>query len=128
MANSNFQKSIERLKEAIGDLSSLEVQTISGTLDGILTEDAADGANKPSSGGSVIDWEKAIAAAKTSGNVQLVLATKINFDGDATQFIRQGEIPDYMLDAHAEALAAGKATRQELLNLAVNTVKGLFPG
>lgn len=126
MSDSNFKKSIESLKNAIGDLSSLEVQTISGTLEGIMT--ANNTAGKPASGGSVIDWEKAIKAAKGSGNVQLVLATKINFDGDATQFIRQGEIPQYMLDAHAEALIAGKATRQELLNLAVNTVKGLFPG
>ncbi|MCB1120830.1 MAG: hypothetical protein KJT03_04735, partial [Verrucomicrobiae bacterium] len=102
MAESNFQKAIESLKNAIGDLSSLEVQTISGNLDGILTEDSTGDSEKPNSGGSVIDWEKAIKAAKTSGNIQLVLATKINFDGDATQFIRQGEIPQYMLDAHAE--------------------------
>lgn len=123
---SKFQDAINSLKDAIGDLSSLEVQTISGKIEGILTEDAAG--DKPSSGGSVIEWKKAIEAAKTSADVQLVLATKINFDGDATQFIRQGEIPQYMLDAHAEALIAGKATRQELLNLAMNTVKELLPG
>ena len=128
MAESNFQKAINNLKEAIGDLSSLEVQTISGSLDGILTEEDAEGDKKPSSGGSIINWQKAIESAKTSGDIQLVLATKINFDGDATQFIRQGEIPEYMLNAHVEALAAGKATRQELFNLTVNTVKGLLPG
>ena len=108
---------IERFKEGIGDLSSLEVQTISGTLEGLVHD---------TDSGSIIDWTKAVKSAKESGTVKLVLATKINFDGDATQFVREGEISQYMLDAHAEALAAGKATREELMALVVSTTKSIF--
>lgn len=127
---SKFQDAINSLKEAVGDLSSLEVQTISGSLTGIVTANPTGNAanNSPSSGGSIIDWKKAIKSAKASGKVELVLATKINFDGDATQFVKEGEISEHMLNAHKAALDAGKTIREELLKLAVNTVKDLLPG
>lgn len=119
MAN-GFKNAINTLKTAIGDLSSLEVQTISGTLNTTVTPD--DG-TAPASGGSVINWTEAIKdAKKTDGEVKLMLATKINFDGDATLFLREGEIPQHILDAHNKAVTAGIETRHAIMSLVKSTI------
>jgi len=121
-----LKEAIEKLKDAVGDLTSLEVQTITGNISAVTAKDT-DAASRPRSGGSIIDWTKAVKNARTSADVQLVLATKINFDGDATLFIRNGEIPDYMRNAHEQAVSAGLRVRSDLMNLAKDTIQGLLP-
>lgn len=121
-----LKEAIEKLKEAVGDLTSLEVQTITGIIAAVTAKDTGS-TPKPTSGGSIIDWTKAVTKARTSTDVQLVLATKINFDGDTTLFVRSGEIPDYMRNAHEQAVSAGLRVRSDLLNLAKDTIQGLLP-
>jgi len=115
-----LKKAIENLKEAVNDLSSLEVITITGTL---MTKKAGSGANQS----SVIDWKSAITEAKkTTGTVELVMATEIRADGDATLYIREKEIPQHMLEAHQQAVDAGLQVRSDIIDFAASTVKGLL--
>lgn len=162
---SGIKEAIKKLGAAIGDFSSLEVQTITGEISAVTGEseieklenivrekkDAADAAttqpkknstakelkaakenletanaNIPSSGGSIIDWKTAIASARTGVEVNLVMATKINFDGDATLFISSTEIPSYVMEAHSKAVEAGLKVRSDIASFAADSIKGLI--
>ncbi len=116
---SGIQNAFNRLSEAIGDLSSLEVQTLTGDISATLGTAAGD---QPDTGGSIIDWKKAIAAARAEGKVKLVAATLINFDGDVTQYIASGEQPAHLLTAHKDAIAAGLETRAHIVDFAARTL------
>lgn len=123
-----LKQAVEKLKNAVGDLTSLEVQTISGSMSADLaTQKPGQTAEVPQSGGSIIDWKKAVAdAKKVNGTVELVLATKINFDGDATQFVRKDEIPPHMLDAHKKAVEAGLQVRRDIVEFVSETIRGFL--
>ncbi len=115
-----LKNAIEKLKNAVDDLSSLEVITITGSL---MTKKVGTGANQS----TVIDWKSAITESKkTSGTVELVLATEIRADGDATMFIREKEIPQHMLDAHQKAVDSGLQVRSDIIDFATSSVKGLL--
>lgn len=115
---------INALKNAVGDLASLEVQTITGSIKAVTAKES-DAASKPKSGGSIIDWTKAVKNARASANVELVMATKINFDGDATLFIREEEIPGFIREAHDQAVLAGLEVRSDLMNLVKDTISNV---
>ncbi|MEM7624918.1 MAG: hypothetical protein AAF333_04755 [Planctomycetota bacterium] len=70
------------IKNAVGDLSSLEVITVTGNLNAKIQPDAT-GSNKDK--GSLIDWKKLIKGAKAQNStVNLKLASRYEFNGDAT--------------------------------------------
>ncbi len=95
----------KELSSGIADLSELNVQTFTGSLESVVNESA---------GGSVIDWPKLMAQAKTTGKVRLVASTRLKFDGDSDVFFEQ-DIEQHLADAHLTAVEAGQQVRQGLL-------------
>ena len=64
----------KELAAGIADLSQLQVQTYTGNI----TAHIADG----DGGGSIINWQERLTTSATeNGDVSLVAATKVNFDG-----------------------------------------------
>ena len=113
-----FKDVVNNLENAIGDLSSLSVETYTGTIDADIRGADNQGA---------IDWDKLINKAKegAGGAVHLRLASKFNFDGDATQFIAEGEIPVDVREAHDSAVRAGQQVRADLMELLGDSIKKL---
>ena len=113
---------VKSLKGAIGDLTSLEVQTFTGTLESLVDNVTGD---KPATGGSVIDWKKVVASArtKTKGKVRLAMATKVNFDGDTSLYIGEEEIPSYILQAHEKAVENGRQVRKDIIEFMGDTLR-----
>ncbi|MAZ89704.1 MAG: hypothetical protein CL693_18880 [Cellvibrionaceae bacterium] len=114
----SFKDVVNSLSNAVGDLSSLSVETYTGKI----TADI-----KGSDGQGVIDWEKLVNEAKkdAGGVVNLKLASKFNVDGDATLFIAEGEIPNDVRVAHDSAVHAGQAVRADLMELVSDSIKKL---
>jgi hypothetical protein len=97
----------KEIGQGIIDLSELNVQTFSGNLQSVV----ADGTSA-----SVINWEKLISEAKSSGTVNLVASTKIELDGDSNTFYESGITQD-MTTAHNAAVKAAHDYRLGLINL-----------
>lgn len=114
-----FKDVVSNLKDAVGDLSSLSVETYTGTIDADIV--AGDGEG-------IIDWTKLVTKAKAGagGNVHLKLASKFNFDGDATLFIAEGEMPADVREAHDSAVLAGQNVRADLMELLSDSIKKLI--
>jgi len=103
----------EKLKRGAGDLSELEVQTITGVIETTIQTDPNDESKK----GSVLDWEKLIEQTKSSDNakISLAAATSVKFDGDTNLFISDQARPE-ALKAHAAAVEAAQQVRQGLVD------------
>jgi hypothetical protein len=115
----SLKDAMNKLGKAVGDLSSLTVESYVGDLMAIVQGSAADG--------TLLDWQKLVSeAGKTEGKVRLKLASRFNFDGDATLFVAEGEIPQDVRVAHDAAVMAGRQIRKDLLDLAGDTVRKLF--
>ena len=112
-------KVLSSLKTAVGDLTSLSVETYTGEVVAEI-KGAKDSAG-------VIDWTKLITEAKkdAGGKVALKLASHFNIDGDATLFVAQGEIPADLRLAHESAVAAGQKVRADLMELMSDAINKL---
>ncbi|WP_046757150.1 hypothetical protein [Kordia jejudonensis] len=110
-----LKNALEKLNNAIEDLTSLHVQTYTGTLD--ITIDDTKGFS------SIKDEIKA-AANKKDGQLILVAETLAKFDGDSYNFVKKDldEVPAVTLEVHKNAVKAGIETRIGLLEL----FKGVF--
>ena len=97
----------KKLAEGVADLSELNVNTFTGDISGVVDQDTE---------GSVLDWGKLLAAAKASGNVKLVAAIKVKFDGDSDSYYAN-DISKDMLDAHIAAVEAGQKIREGLVEM-----------
>jgi hypothetical protein len=102
----SLEKALVDLKNAVGDLTSLEVRTYVGEIDVVMS--GITGAT---------DFEKSLQKAKTSGKIQLQLVTKLNFDGDGVVLVPSSAPADYVQEAHDAALQAGNDVRQGLIAL-----------
>jgi len=109
---------IQGVKDAVGDLTSLSVETYTGKVTAEI---------KGAEESSTIDFTKLISEAKkdAGGSVHLRLASKYEFDGDATLFIADEGVTDSMKVAHAAAVAAGQTVRKDLLDLLSDSIKNL---
>ncbi len=103
-----IKEAIEKLKAGIKDLSELEVQTYSGTVEATIDQDSKE---------NIIDWEKLFASAKPGGSVVLAAATKIQADGDTYNFISSQNLPPAVMEAHQAALEAGNQVRENIIDL-----------
>lgn len=114
----SFKDVVNSLSSAVGDLSSLSVETYTGKI----TADI-----KGAEGKGMIDWDKLVHEAKkdAGGVVNLQLASKFNIDGDATLFIAEGEIANDVRIAHDSAVQAGQAVRADLMDLVSDSIKKL---
>lgn len=103
-----LKDALQKLNEAVSDLTSLHVQTYTGELN---TE--INGSEK------FEDIRKLIKAAKTKGEIKLVAETLAQFDGDSYNFVKQNldEVPQIALEVHRNAVQSGIDTRLGLLEL-----------
>ena len=110
---SGLREISETLKNAVGDLTSLEVTTYTGDV-------------KLVSQGGKIQWDKILTQADAEVEVNLTLATKIEIDGDAIHFVSSTEIPKYVMDTHSEAVRNGSEFRTQIINFLAGKVAGLL--
>jgi hypothetical protein len=99
------------LKNAAGDLSSIEVQTYVGKIDVVI-----DGV------GDSTSFEDSLKEAKKKGKITLNLVTKVNFDGDGIVLVPSSAPADYIQQAHDAALKAGNDIRQGLIALFADVI------
>jgi len=100
-----------KIGEVLEDLSSLEVQTYSGSID--VAIDTALGDN-----GKLKSISDLLASAKATDNdLQLRVVTKMMCDGDAINLVPENDFPEHIQNVHAAAVKAGIDTRHGLLSL-----------
>jgi len=107
MANieSKVTDALSKIGDVLEDLSSLEVQTLTGSLDVKVTD------------GKLDDFETLLNNAKVAGNLKLRAVTKMMCDGDAINLVPDEEFPEHIQKVHAAAVKAGIDTRHGLLSL-----------
>ena len=99
-----IEGAVASIKNAIVDLSSLEVITFRGNITGIVKDD--------------LEWDKLMTKATTgSGQLKVALATVIDFDSDVRTFIADEAPPQWILDAHNAAVKSGIDSRRAVLDL-----------
>lgn len=116
----SLKDALEQLKNAVGDLTSLEVQTYVGELD-VIVKDQQGSTN----------FEEMLKKARASNQLSLQLVTKVNFDGDAIALVPSSAPADYVQEAHEAALELGNDVRQGLLMMfadVIGDVSGLKLG
>lgn len=112
---SKLKAALQKVDDAVKDLTSLHVQTYTGHLDVTL-----DGSQ------SFEDIRKLVKdASKKTGNVEakisLVAESLYRFDGDSYNFIgNSNTIPDSALELHKAAVEGGIKTRQGLMEMVKN--------
>lgn len=102
-----LKSALQALNNAVTDLTSLHVQTFTGTV-------TADVENK-----SFADIRQLVKDAKTNGEVKLVAETLAQFDGDSYNFVKEdlASVPPIALEVHQNAVKSGVETRMGLLTL-----------
>lgn len=104
-----LKKVAEQLKKALVDMSSLHVQTYTGTLD--FETDTKTG-EKP----AFDTVREAVAKGKTESRITLVAESYYQFDGDSYNFISSAVVSEKALAMHTAAVQAGLATRQGIVD------------
>lgn len=111
----------KQLKEVAGDLQSLEVLTFSGNVKLVYkTEGQGEDAK------TIFDWSEMQKIAATEANMHLMLATKVEIDGDSSHFVTSGEIPEFILKTHVDAVKAGSEYRSQVINFLAGKVAGIL--
>lgn len=107
-----LKDALESLNDAFDDLTSLHVQTFTGSVD------------FAAAGNDIGSIEAAIAQAQTNANIKLVAESMYKFDGDSYNFVTSdtGGIPSSALELHKASVEGGVATRHGLMQL----IKGIF--
>ncbi|MCP5046381.1 MAG: hypothetical protein GY940_04360 [bacterium] len=111
-----LKDALKKLNDAVNDLTSLHVQTFTGTLD----------LEVPAGGSGDFDTlRKTLKTAKESGTVTLVAESLIKFDGDSYNFVTKNsdDVPEEAFEVHQDAIRAGLETRQSLLALFKGIIK-----
>ncbi|MCP4220603.1 MAG: hypothetical protein GY765_38605 [bacterium] len=113
MAN-KFKAALAKLDDALKDLTSLHVQTFTGTVN--------LGIGGPEEGEVPKDrfktLKEALVVAEKESRVSLVAESLYKFDGDSYNFITDKKnVPESALEMHQKAVKAGLDTRVALLNL-----------
>jgi hypothetical protein len=99
-----IEGAVASIKNAIVDLSSLEVITFRGTVTGIIKDD--------------LEWDKLMTKATAgSGQLKVAMATVIDFDSDVRTFIADDAPPQWIIDAHNAAVKSGLESRRAVLDL-----------
>lgn len=104
---------LKNLKNAVTDLSSLHIQTYSGTLNFQVSD-----ANY-----ETIKTAVKQAAEGDNAAITLVAETLLQFDGDSYNFIATGADTN-ILQAHKDAVEAGLKTRQGLVDAFKDIILG----
>lgn len=125
---SKFKEALENLANGVEDLTSLEVFTYTGEVNAVLNKE-----------GDGIAWDELFSKSKANeGTLQLVAATRVQFDGDTQNFQTSGNVARLteMLQVHEQSVNNSRLARQSLvqffsgnlLNLVGGTGKGAGTG
>ncbi|MBT3241902.1 MAG: hypothetical protein HN352_02055 [Bacteroidetes bacterium] len=103
-----LKDALEKLDAAVKDLTSLHVQTFTGTLSSKV--DAEKG---------FANIEETVKAAKTNGDIKLVAEALVKFDGDSYNFVTNdsANAPLRAFEVHKSAVETGLNNRMALLNM-----------
>jgi hypothetical protein len=104
---STLRHALQELRDAVDDLTSLQVQTFSGTIE-----------LDPEANLSFTDIRTAVKEAQSSdeSTIHVVATSYLQFDGDSFNFVA-ADATAPMLRAHQDAVASGLAARQALLDM-----------
>lgn len=114
MAEAKGWKAIsESINNAVGDLSSLSVETYTGDLEVIV--DAKT--NK-------LKLDSMLATVRSSdenvkGKLKLVMATLVQIDGDSVNYIAETGVTEALLQTHSSAVKNGSEFRSKVIGLAL---------
>ncbi|MFK7951195.1 MAG: hypothetical protein AB8G11_26680 [Saprospiraceae bacterium] len=106
---SALEDALKTLEGAAKDLSSIEVTTLTGDIKQVFNDDGN------------IDLKKALndlnAGGSTSGKIEVVAHTRIDFDQDAIMFVSKNSRNKNheLYELHKEAIASSQAARQSFL-------------
>lgn len=108
---------LKALNNAVEDLTSLHVQTFTGTMTTQI-----ESAKSFKEVKTLIETEK---NNKTDATIELVAETYAQFDGDSYNFVKKDleNVPSLALETHKNAVAAGIETRMGLLKLFKDLIK-----
>lgn len=99
-----IEGALASIKDAVVDISSLEVITFRGSITGIVKDD--------------LEWDKLMTKATAgSGQLKVALATVIDFDCDVRTFVADDAPPPWIIEAHQAAVKAGLESRRAVLDL-----------
>ena len=101
-----LRKALQKLDDAVTDLTSLHVQTFSGTLTAEIDRNQ-----------DFDTLRNAISNAAAEGSeVTLVAESMLKFDGDSYNFVAE-EAPPNLMTVHDEAVRSGLDARQSIIEL-----------
>jgi hypothetical protein len=120
-----LEKLQEKVANFVNDVTTLEVTTVSGSIgvDVILSADKTK-----------IDfnkiWDQMGAAAGGAGKLTLVATTKVDFDKDVKQYIKDNLIDSdkELVALHNAAVKSSAEARKAAVESLVSIAKELFPG
>ena len=113
-----LRDAVTKIADTIKDLSSLHVQTFSGTVD-IDLAGLSDNDAKIDTIRDTITAE----SARADGTIRLVAEAYYQFDGDSYNFLTDDAVPEGALEMHSAAVDAGIKTRQGLVELVKGAIK-----
>ena len=112
-----FEDTINKLEEALKDIKTLTVRTYTGSLSGVIGDNAAP---------PKLSLDEILTNAKAKGNIELVAQTEIEIGGDLDQFLTSDNVSDDIKKAHFEAVTAGQESREALYSIVVGAVKSII--
>lgn len=109
-----LKDALKKLNDAVTDLTSLHVQTFTGTLELAVPPE-----------GKYDSLKEKLKKAKTDGTIDLIAESIYKFDGDSYNFItnKADDVPHNAFDVHDKAVKAGLETRQALLTMFKDIIK-----
>lgn len=108
-----LRSALQKLDDAVTDLTSLHVQTYSGRLEAEIDRNQ-----------DFNTLRDAIANASAEGSeVTLVAESLLKFDGDSYNFVAEDAAPNLM-EVHNEAVQSGLDARQSIIELFKDLIGG----
>ncbi|MCX2980717.1 hypothetical protein EYC98_07475 [Halieaceae bacterium IMCC14734] len=111
----SIRAAFKKVGDAIDDLSSLHVQTYTGSV-------SVDLDSLPDDVNGMDRVRDAVKAARAAGTISLVAEAFFQFDGDSYNFLSSEDVSPSALAMHTAAVESGLETRLGLAEL----VKGVF--
>jgi hypothetical protein len=109
----NIRDAMKKVANAFEDLTTLDVQTYTGTVDLSGNQEGFKGI------------KNLVKQAQTDAKISLVAESVYQFDGDSFNFITNGQgVPSEALKIHQGAVEAGLKTRQGLFELFKDLLDG----
>lgn len=108
----------DSLKNAVGDLSTLNVETYTGTISTKIDNEKTQ-----------IDWATMFSEAMKKdgkGTAELLMASRFEIDGDAKLFVSSSDIPAKLEEAHHNAVLTGSEVRADIINFLRESVDDLL--